>query len=86
MGKIGGDAPLSCRGEQYAQALAAKINSMQIPNLQVLTSRLRRTVATAKNINAPKNSTSLINELYAGVCEGLTYEDMQKQYPRVIIT
>lgn len=83
LGKIGGDAVLSARGERYAQALAAKINSMHIPDLRVLTSRLRRTIATARGIEAAQEHVAALNELYAGVCEGLSYEEMQEQYPQV---
>lgn len=83
LGKIGGDAGLSARGERYAQALATKINSMHIPELRVLTSRLRRTIATARGIEAPQEHVAALNELHAGVCEGLSYEEMQEQYPQV---
>ncbi|XP_011505429.1 PREDICTED: 6-phosphofructo-2-kinase/fructose-2,6-bisphosphatase-like [Ceratosolen solmsi marchali] len=82
LGKIGGDAVLSARGERYAQALSSKINSMHIPDLRVLTSRLRRTIATARDIEAPQEHVIALNELYAGVCEGLSYEEIQKQYPQ----
>ncbi|XP_058794280.1 6-phosphofructo-2-kinase/fructose-2,6-bisphosphatase-like isoform X1 [Phymastichus coffea] len=82
LGKIGGDAVLSARGERYAQALASKINSMRIPELRVLTSRLRRTIATARGIEAPQEHVAALNELYAGVCEGLSYEEMQEHYPQ----
>ncbi|XP_014223062.1 6-phosphofructo-2-kinase/fructose-2,6-bisphosphatase-like isoform X1 [Trichogramma pretiosum] len=82
LGKIGGDAVLSARGERYAQALASKINSMHIPDLRVLTSRLRRTIATARGIEASQEHVAALNELYAGVCEGLSYEEMQEKYPQ----
>jgi broad specificity phosphatase PhoE len=85
LGKIGGDAVLSTRGERYAQALSSKINSMHIADLRVLTSRLRRTIATARGIEAPQEHVAALNELYAGVCEGLSYEEMQEQYPQVQI-
>lgn len=82
LGKIGGDAVLSARGERYAQALASHINAMHIPDLRVLTSRLRRTIATARGIEAPQEHVAALNELNAGVCEGLSYEEMQEQYPQ----
>ncbi|XP_015110998.1 6-phosphofructo-2-kinase/fructose-2,6-bisphosphatase isoform X1 [Diachasma alloeum] len=82
LGKIGGDAVLSARGERYAQALASRINSMHIPDLRVLTSRLRRTIATARSIEAPQEHVAALNELNAGVCEGLSYEEMQENYPQ----
>lgn len=83
LGKIGGDAVLSPRGERYAQALASRINAMRIPDLRVFTSRLRRTIATARGIEAPQEHIAALNELNAGVCEGLSYEEMQEQYPQV---
>ncbi|XP_024942359.1 6-phosphofructo-2-kinase/fructose-2,6-bisphosphatase isoform X2 [Cephus cinctus] len=82
LGRIGGDAVLSARGERYAQALASRINSMHIPDLRVLTSRLRRTIATARGVEAPQEHVAALNELDAGVCEGLSYEEMQEQYPQ----
>lgn len=82
LGKIGGDAVLSARGERYAQALASQINAMHIPDLRVLTSRLRRTIATARGVEAPQEHVAALNELNAGVCEGLSYEEMQEQYPQ----
>lgn len=85
LGKVGGDAVLSARGERYAQALSTKFNAMRIPDLRVLTSRLRRTIATARGIEAPQEHVAALNELHAGVCEGLSYEEMQEHYPQVII-
>ena len=84
MGKVGGDAVLSTRGERYAQALATKFNAMRIPDLRVLTSRLRRTIATARGVEAPQEHVAALNELHAGICEGLSYEEMQEHYPQVI--
>lgn len=85
LGKVGGDAVLSPRGERYAQALSTKFNAMRIPDLRVLTSRLRRTIATARGIEAPQEHVAALNELHAGVCESLSYEEMQEHYPQVII-
>ncbi|KAG7206708.1 hypothetical protein KM043_000381 [Ampulex compressa] len=82
LGKVGGDAVLSARGERYAQALSTKFNAMRIPDLRVLTSRLRRTIATARGIEAPQEHVAALNELHAGICEGLSYEEMQEHYPQ----
>ncbi|XP_031845833.1 6-phosphofructo-2-kinase/fructose-2,6-bisphosphatase isoform X1 [Nomia melanderi] len=82
LGKVGGDTALSARGERYAQALATKFNAMRIPDLRVLTSRLRRTIATARGVEAPQEHVDALNELHAGVCEGLSYEEMQEHYPQ----
>ncbi|KYQ54721.1 6-phosphofructo-2-kinase/fructose-2,6-biphosphatase [Trachymyrmex zeteki] len=82
VGKIGGDAVLSTRGERYAQALSNKFNAMRISDLRILTSRLRRTIATVRGIEAPREHIAALNELHAGVCEGLSYEEMQERYPQ----
>ena len=56
---------------------------MHISDLRVLTSRLRRTIATGRGVEAPQEHVAALNELNAGVCEGLSYEEMQEQYPQV---
>ncbi|KAJ8875930.1 hypothetical protein PR048_023838 [Dryococelus australis] len=82
LGKIGGDANLSPRGVQYAVSLARHMNAQQIPDLRVWTSQLRRTKQTAQDICATKEHFDALNELDAGVCEGLTYEEMADQFPQ----
>lgn len=81
LGRIGGDANLSPRGKKYAIALARHVNALGLRGLQVWTSRLRRTQATAAGVNAPKQIIPELNEIDAGICEGLTYEELQDQYP-----
>nr|CAD7264783.1 unnamed protein product [Timema shepardi] len=82
LGKIGGDADLSPRGQQYGLSLARHMNAQNIPNLHVWTSELRRTKQTAEGINASIQHLAPLNELDAGVCEGLTYEEMADKYPQ----
>lgn len=82
LGKIGGDANLSARGRMYAAALARYFNDESIPSLHVWTSEKKRTKQTANDIKAPKEHIQALNELDAGVCEGLSYEEMHEQYPR----
>ncbi|PSN42982.1 hypothetical protein C0J52_13210 [Blattella germanica] len=82
LGKIGGDANLSPRGKKYAKSLAHHMNETSIEGLRVWTSELRRTKQTAADIDAPKESVAALNELDAGVCEGLTYEEMQDKFPQ----
>lgn len=66
LGRIGGDASLSPRGELYAQALANYINSLGCRDpLTVWTSELRRTKQTATDIRAPKRIVRALNELDA---------------------
>nr|CAD7435129.1 unnamed protein product [Timema monikensis] len=67
LGKIGGDADLSPRGQQYGLSLARHMNAQNIPNLHVWTSELRRTKQTAEGINASIQHLAPLNELDA-VC------------------
>ncbi|XP_049876061.1 6-phosphofructo-2-kinase/fructose-2,6-bisphosphatase-like [Pectinophora gossypiella] len=83
LGRIGGDAQLSPRGQQYAHALAEHINAVANHEpMTVWTSELRRTKQTAAEIRAPKRAVRALNELDAGICEGLTYEEMQERFPQ----
>ncbi|XP_049950309.1 6-phosphofructo-2-kinase/fructose-2,6-bisphosphatase-like [Schistocerca serialis cubense] len=82
LGRIGGDADLSPRGRIYAKSLAQHINALHIPNLRVWTSELKRTKQTVEGIGAPVEHFSELNELDAGVCEGLSYEEMQEKFPQ----
>ncbi|XP_023937273.1 6-phosphofructo-2-kinase/fructose-2,6-bisphosphatase [Bicyclus anynana] len=83
VGRIGGDAVLSPRGESYAHGLAVHLNELAAHEpLTVWTSELRRTKQTAADIMAPKRAIRALNELDAGICEGLTYEEMQERFPQ----
>ncbi|KAF8328856.1 6-phosphofructo-2-kinase-domain-containing protein [Cantharellus anzutake] len=76
-GKIGGDSTLSPRGKAYADALPGliKTNVGDAP-LTVWTSTLQRTIETAGNLNYPKLAWKSLDELDAGVCDGMTYEEI----------
>lgn len=65
LGKIGGDADLSSRGRMYGMTLARHFNEAAIPGLRVWTSEKKRTIQTAKGINAPIESLEELNELDA---------------------
>ncbi|KAF8802439.1 bifunctional 6-phosphofructo-2-kinase/fructose-2,6-bisphosphate 2-phosphatase [Phlegmacium glaucopus] len=81
-GKIGGDSLLSPRGMQYADALPAliKTNIGDAP-LTVWTSTLRRTIQTAAQLQYTKLTWKSLDELDAGVCDGMTYEEIEQAYP-----
>ncbi|XP_050685942.1 6-phosphofructo-2-kinase/fructose-2,6-bisphosphatase 1-like isoform X3 [Eriocheir sinensis] len=81
LGRIGGDSDLSHRGRQYANALAKFISQQNITNLRVWTSCMKRTIQTASGISAPQERWKALNEIDAGICEGLMYEEIQEQYP-----
>ncbi len=80
-GRIGGDSGLSPRGQEYARKLGEHINGLHIPGIRVWTSELHRTVETAQHITAPRVRWKALNEIDAGLCEGLTYELIRTRFP-----
>lgn len=83
-GRIGGDSLLSSAGERFAAALPALLEAHLQPStapLSVWTSTLRRTIQTASALTYPRRSLKALDELDAGVCDGLTYEQIAVQYP-----
>lgn len=82
-GKIGGDALLSPAGEKFSAALPELLKTHLKPNtpLTVWTSTLRRTIQTASSLPYPRRSLKALDELDAGVCDGLTYDQIAAQYP-----
>lgn len=81
LGRIGGDSELSDRGRQYAKELGKFISEQKIPKLRVWTSWMKRTIQTACDIDAPQERWRALNEIDAGVCEEMSYEDIQKRQP-----
>lgn len=66
LGRIGGDASLSARGQLYARALGEHMNALASREpMSVWTSELRRTKQTAADIRAPKRAVRALNELDA---------------------
>lgn len=81
-GKIGGDSDLSENGWKYAKALPKLIHdNIGDAPLTVWHSSLRRTGQTASGLNYPKLVWNSLDELDAGVCDGMTYEEIEKYYP-----
>ncbi|KAG9318270.1 bifunctional 6-phosphofructo-2-kinase fructose-2,6-bisphosphate 2-phosphatase [Chiua virens] len=82
-GKIGGDSPLSERGLKYAQTLPELIRRHVGDDapLTVWTSTLQRTIQTAQDLPYPKLTWKSLDELDAGVCDGMTYEEIERAYP-----
>ncbi|XP_034029261.1 6-phosphofructo-2-kinase/fructose-2,6-bisphosphatase 1 isoform X2 [Thalassophryne amazonica] len=81
LGRIGGDSGLSPRGHMYAVALAAFLNSQKIKDLKVWTSHMKRTIQTAEPLGVMYEQWKALNEIDAGVCEELTYEEIQENLP-----
>ncbi|TPX51279.1 hypothetical protein SeMB42_g00279 [Synchytrium endobioticum] len=82
-GKIGGNSNLSKRGEIYAQKLPRVIAANVEPHikLSVWTSTLKRTMQTAAGLPYPKIQWRALDELDSGLCDGLTYEEIDEKYP-----
>lgn len=83
-GQLGGDPPLTARGRGYARALASYIrDETGLEPLSVWTSQLRRTRETVRPLGLYSVCWRALNEIDAGVCEGLTYAEVEQQFPHV---
>jgi broad specificity phosphatase PhoE/predicted kinase len=83
LGIIGGDAELSPAGEEYARHLAGFVGD-RVPEgqpLTVWTSTLRRTMQTAQALTRKATAFRAFDEIDAGVCDGMTYEQIREQMP-----
>lgn len=80
--KIGGDSCLSERGFQYAKKLPELVKqSAGDADLTVWTSTLIRTQQTAQELPYKQLQWKALDELDAGVCDGMTYEEIEEKYP-----
>ncbi|KAL8150920.1 hypothetical protein V2J09_020728 [Rumex salicifolius] len=83
-GRIGGDSVISDAGELYAKKLAnfveKRLKSERAAS--VWTSTLQRSILTARHIGGfPKIQWRSLDEINAGVCDGMTYEEIKKNMP-----
>lgn len=88
LGLIGGDSSLSTKGECYAQvipeALFDRLSLVQTDSemaLSVWTSTLQRTIQTAQYLPFPKLRWKALDEISAGRCDGMTYEEIKTLMP-----
>lgn len=82
--RIGGDSSLTERGHAQAAALAVFFKDRAIP--YIFTSKRKRSLETAKPIiethpEATHISLPEFDEINAGVCEGMTYEEIRNNMP-----
>lgn len=49
--------------------------------LRVWTSRLKRAIQTVADVPAPQERWKALNEIDAGICEEMTYEQIQAKFP-----
>ncbi|KYQ91014.1 Fructose-6-phosphate 2-kinase/fructose-2 [Tieghemostelium lacteum] len=89
-GRIGGDSSLTERGDNYAHQLAVwisewckkvKLETGYEGEVVVWTSSLKRAIKTAQYISQPKVVMRALDEIDAGICDGMTYEEIQEKMP-----
>jgi broad specificity phosphatase PhoE/predicted kinase len=81
LGRIGGDSPLSEAGRAYAQTLGGVVRERIGSGVVVWTSTLRRTLETADLMGLPRLAWRALDEIDAGVCDGLTYAEIAERMP-----
>ena len=82
---LGGDSDLSPRGEQYSRQLADFMRS-RVPldaSLVVWTSTLKRTIHTARPLTNHPRMWKALDEIDAGICDGMTYEEIRLKMPEL---
>ena len=84
--RIGGDSKLTPKGRQQAQGLARYFQGKKIS--VIFTSQRRRTIQMAEIIKEGQERCAIIpidefNEIDSGVCEGMSYEEIQETMPEV---
>lgn len=84
--RIGGNPELSKEGLKQANALGKHFSSINIP--VIFTGKTKRTKQTARPIIKMQKDCKIIeleefNEINAGICEEMTYEEIRKQMPDV---
>ena len=86
-GQIGGHADLSERGMRYAKRLPELVlkslgEENKHTNLTVWTSTMKRTQQTASFLPYKKKlQWKALDELDAGECDGMTYEEIEQKFP-----
>jgi broad specificity phosphatase PhoE/predicted kinase len=82
-GRIGGNPGLTAAGEQYAEKLAAYMNGRfgYDQPLDVWTSTLERTKSTAAPLGREISEWPALDEIDAGIRDGLTYEEIRNNWP-----
>jgi len=79
------DSELSAKGKQFAKALGDYFSTgesgVDCTQLTVFTSILQRAKSTAAQIPCSRYiETQALREMEAGVCEGLTFEEVKSKY------
>lgn len=80
-GVIGSDEALSPAGREFARNLKDWVDSQEVDELVIWTSTLQRTIETAREIGRPALQQKALDEIDAGVCDGMTYPEIEKKMP-----
>lgn len=92
--RVGGDPELSEAGMRYAVLLndfyqtEAKLGGLKNydkSKIKILTSTLKRSIITASHVNIGVKPVALkpLEEINVGMCEGMTYAQIAKEYPDI---
>jgi len=84
--RIGGDADLTPKGMDQARALGRFFKRKKIS--YIFTSEKNRTIQTARMIQDLQSDCTIVplkefNEINSGICEGMSYDEIQKTMPEV---
>jgi broad specificity phosphatase PhoE/predicted kinase len=80
-GVVGTDMPLTSRGAAFAQDLATFINEQDPGPGTVWTSTMQRTIQTAAPLQRDTHALKVLDEIDAGICDGMTYQQIAEQMP-----
>ena len=83
VGRIGGNTHLSELGRKYAENLKSFYDRQIAPcgEVEVWTSTLVRTHETSSILGHQTLQWRALNEIEAGICDGLTYPEIKERYP-----
>lgn len=84
--RIGGDSTLTAKGIFQAKALGRFFQKRKIS--YIFTSHKKRTIQTARAIATMQKNCKIISikefdEIDAGICEGMTYKDIEETMPEI---
>mgnify|MGYP001401102941 CR=1 FL=1 len=80
-GVLGTDMPITSRGAEYAKNLAKFFENQATQPGSIWTSTLQRTIQTATPLAKPTHELKVLDEIDAGICDGMTYEQIADQMP-----
>jgi len=79
--RVGGDSPITDKGKIYADELASWFHDHELGGIQVWTSTLQRTNQTAAPLCPTPLQHKALDEIDAGVCDGMTYAEIEAAMP-----